>query len=156
MTATTTTDRMTTGHAPAATRVPVRALLRTSLLATVFAAAATEAFTALVRAAGVHLAVGDPGGSASSVVPVGPGACTVALAMVMVLGTGLAVSINRWSTHPARAYTRVTSVLVLASLSAPLTAAATTTVTKLTLGAAHLIAAAVIIPLVRRRLVGTR
>ncbi|WP_345348165.1 DUF6069 family protein [Actinoallomurus liliacearum] len=102
-------------------------MLRTNLVATVLAAAATEAFTALVRAAGVHLAVGDPGGSASSVVPVNFGACAIALAMVMVLGIGLAALINRRSSRPARAYTIATSALVLVSLAAPLIAAATST-----------------------------
>jgi hypothetical protein len=151
MTAVTATDDI-----PATARVPFRGLLRTNLVATVLAAAATEAFTALVRAAGVHLAVGDPGGSASSVVPVNPGACAITLAMVMVLGIGLAALINWRSARPARVYTIATSVLVLVSLVAPLTAAATSTGTKLTLVAAHLIAAAIVIPLVGRRLEGTR
>jgi hypothetical protein len=149
MTAATATD-----HAPATARVPFRGLLRTNLVATVLAAAATEAFTGLVRVAGVPLAVGDPGGSVSSVVPLNPGACAISLAMVMVLGIGLAALINRRSSRPARTYTIAASVLVLASMAAPLTAAATSTGTRLTLVAAHLIAAAVIIPLVRRRLKG--
>jgi hypothetical protein len=140
----------------AAARVPFRALLRTSLIASGFAAAATEAFSAVVRAAGVQLAVGDPGGSASSVVPVNAGACAISIAMVMVIGTGIAALINRRSSRPARTYAIVTSVLVLVSLIAPLTAAATSMGTKLTLVAAHLVAAAIIVPMVSRRLAGNR
>ncbi|MFB4303550.1 DUF6069 family protein [Actinomadura sp. NTSP31] len=151
MTAVTATDDV-----PAIVRVPLRGLLRTNLVATVLAAAATEAFTALVRVAGVHLAVGDPGGGASSVVPLDPGACAIALVMVMVFGFGLAALINRRSSRPARAYTLAASALALVSLAAPLTAAATSTGTRLTLVAAHLIAAAVIVPLVGRRLKGDR
>jgi Family of unknown function (DUF6069) len=49
----------------------------------------------------------------------------------------------------------VTGALVLVSLLAPLTAAATSTSTKLTLIVAHLIAAAIVVPLVRRRLENT-
>lgn len=139
-----------------ATRVPFRALLRTSLIATVLAAAATETFTAVVRASGVHLAVGDPGGSASSVVPVNAGACAISLAMVMVIGTGIAALINRRSSRPARTYRIATCVLVLVSLVAPVTAVATSTGTKLTLIAAHLIAAAITVPLVSRCLAGAR
>ncbi|MEV3922657.1 DUF6069 family protein [Actinomadura coerulea] len=140
----------------AAARVPFRALLWTSLIASGLAAAATEAFSAVVRAAGVHLAVGDPGGSASSVVPVNAGACAISIAMAMVVGTGIAALINWRSSRPARTYVIVTSVLALVSLVAPLTAAATSTGTKLTLVAAHLIAAAIIVPLVGSRLAGTR
>ncbi|MFC8451281.1 DUF6069 family protein [Kitasatospora sp. NPDC057223] len=145
------TTATSTATAPAA-RVPFLALLRTNLLALILAAAATESFAALVRAAGVHLAVGDPGGEPSSVVPLHPGAFAISLAMVTVLGVGLTAVINRCSSRPVRVYTVVTSVLVLASLAAPLTAAATSTATKVTLVVAHLVAAAVIVPLVGRRL----
>jgi hypothetical protein len=145
---------LTTDAAPPAARVPFRALLRVSLVATVLAAAATEALTAVVRGAGVHLAVGDPGGSAASVVPVNAGACAITIVMCMVVATAMAALINRRSLRPSRTYTIVTSVLVLASLVAPLTAAATSTPTRLTLIAAHLTAAAIVVPLVRRRLAG--
>ncbi|GAA2042801.1 hypothetical protein GCM10009839_52150 [Catenulispora yoronensis] len=149
----TTTTTTATDPAPYV-RVPLMALLRTILVALILAAAATELFAAIVRAAGVHLAVGDPGGDASSVVPLHPGAFAISLAMVTIPGAGLAVAINRWSSRPARVYTVVTSVLVVVSLAAPLTAAATSAGTKSTLVVAHLIAAAIIIPLVGRRLGG--
>ena len=70
--------------------------------------------------------------------------------------TAIAALINRRSSRPARTYRIATGVLVLVSLVAPLTAAATSTSTRLTLIAAHLIAAAVIVPLVSRRLASTR
>ena len=66
-----------TGTPTTPAKVPVRALLRVSLVATVPAAAATETLTAIVRIAGVDLAVGNPGGSPSSVVPVNAGACAI-------------------------------------------------------------------------------
>ncbi|GAA2007627.1 DUF6069 family protein [Catenulispora subtropica] len=147
------TDTTATDPAPRV-RVPLVALLRTHLVALILAAAATELFAALVRAAGVHLAVGDPGGDASSVVPLHPGAFAISLAMATVAGAGLAAAINRWSSRPARVYTAVAAVLVAASLAAPLTAAATSAGTKSTLVVAHVVAAAIIIPLVRRRLGG--
>jgi hypothetical protein len=137
-------------------QVPFRAVLRVNLTATVFAAAATEALTAVVRAAGVHLAVGNPGGSAASVVPVNAGACAITIAVCMVIGTGIAALINARSSRPARTYRIATGVLVPVSLVAPLTAAATSTSTRLTLISAHLVAAAIIVPLVSRRLASTR
>lgn len=124
----------------------MRSLLRVNLLVTIAAAAATETLTAVVRAAGVHLAVGNPGGTAASVVPVNADACAVTIAICMVIGTGIAALINRYASRPARTYRMVTGALVLVSLLAPLTAAATSTSTKLTLIAAHLIAAAIVVP----------
>jgi hypothetical protein len=137
-------------------KVPVRALLRVSLVATVAAAAATETLTAIVRIAGVDLAVGDPGGSPSSVVPVTAGACALSVAMCMVIGTVMAALINWRSSRPARTYRIATVVLALLSLVAPLTAAGTDNATKFTLICAHLVAAAVVIPMVSRCLAGTR
>jgi uncharacterized membrane protein YoaK (UPF0700 family) len=151
----TTTTSTSSNIDPTAARVPRGSLLRVSLGATGLAAAATEALTATVRAAGVHLAVGNPGGDAASVVPVNVGACAIAIAMCMVIGTAIAALINRRSARPARTYRLTSSVLLLASLAAPLTAAATTTPTKLTLIAAHLTAAAIIVPLVSSRLAGS-
>ena len=154
MTATAATVSTNAQTAPA--RVSFRALLRVSLIATVLAAAATETLTAVVRAAGVHLAVGNPGGSAASVVPLNPGACAITIAICMVFATAIAALINRLSSRPARTYRIVTGGLVLVSLAAPLTAAATSTPTRLTLIAAHLVTAAIVVPLVSRRLASTR
>ena len=127
-----------------------RAVLTANLLATAAAAAATETLTGIVRASGVHLAVGDPGGDASSVVAVNAGACTVAVVLVMVLGAVLATAVNRFASRPARTYQLTAGVLVALSLLAPLTAAATSAGTKLTLIGAHLLAAAIIVPIVTR------
>jgi hypothetical protein len=104
----------------------------------------------------VHLAVGNPGGSATSVVPVNPGACTITIAICMIFATAIAALINRLSSRPARTYRIVTAVLVFVSLVAPLTAAATSTSTRLTLIAAHLVTAAIVVPLVSRRLASAR
>ncbi|MCP2342180.1 DUF6069 family protein [Actinomadura rupiterrae] len=133
-------------------RVPMPVLLKTSAFATVLAAAAIETLTALVRAAGIRLEVGDPGGSAADLVPVGAGACTIALVMCMIPGTVLAVLINRYGRRPVRTYRITTSALVLVSLLPPLAAAATSTGTKATLIATHLLAAAIIVPITSRKL----
>jgi hypothetical protein len=133
-------------------RSTTRAVLRSNLLATAVAAAATEALTGVVRASGVHLAVGDPGGDASSVVAVNAGACTVAVVLVMVFGTMVATAVNRFANQPVRTYQVTVAVLVALSLLAPLTAAATSAGTKLSLVAAHLLAAAIVVPIVTRSL----
>jgi uncharacterized protein DUF6069 len=156
---TTTTDRMSapsTSRTSTRTRVPFLALARASASAAGAAAVTTESLTAVVRAAGVRLAVGDPGGSSDSVVPVGLGACTVSILLCMVIGTAFAALLNRRSPNPARSYRRVAVALVALSFVAPLTAAATSPATKLTLCAAHLIAAAIVVPVVSRRLAAAR
>ena len=52
----------------------------------------------------------------------------------------------------ARAYVRITIVLTVLSLAGPLAAGATAASTKLMLAVAHLVAAAIVIPVVARRL----
>jgi hypothetical protein len=58
----------------------------------------------------------------------------------------------RFAKNPGRAYLRTALPLLALSLAVPLTAADTATSTRLTLAAAHLIAGAIIIPVVARRL----
>ena len=62
------------------------------------------------------------------------------------------ILMTRFSENPGRTYLRTALPLLALSLAAPLTAADTPVSTKLTLAAAHLIAAAIIIPVVARRL----
>jgi hypothetical protein len=76
--------------------------------------------------------------------------------MRMVLGTALAVGLNWKARRPAYTYAVVASVLTFVSLGAPLVSAGASGATKLTLIVAHLIAAAVIVPLVARCLAGRR
>jgi hypothetical protein len=78
------------------------------------------------------------------------GACATSIAMCMVLGTLLAAGLNWKARRPAYTYVLVASVLTFVSLGAPLAAAGTSAATKCTLIVAHLIAAAVIVPLVAR------
>ena len=82
------------------------------------------------------------------------GACATSIAMCMVLGTALAVGLNWKARRPAYTYVVVACVLTFVSLGGPLVAAGTSAGTKFALIVAHLIAAAMIIPLVARCLAG--
>lgn len=62
------------------------------------------------------------------------------------------ILVARFSKNPRRTYLRMALPLLALSLAAPITAADTAISTKLTLAAAHLIAGAIIIPVVARRL----
>jgi hypothetical protein len=138
-----------TSSSATATRAPV---LRAGVAAAVIASAATEAFTGVVRAAGVHLAAGDIGGSAKSVVEIGPGACTIMVVMCVAAGLALAGLLNRYAKTPAHTWRTTAYVLTVLSFVPDIFAGATATSTKLTLMTAHLIAAAIVIPLVSRSL----
>jgi hypothetical protein len=132
------------------TRAPFGKLLLVNLGATVVAGVAAEAWVAIMRAAGVELRVGDPFGDASSAMALPTGACATSIVMCMVLGTAIAVLLNWKAKLPAYTYVVVACALTVVSLGAPLVAAGTSAGTKFTLIVAHLIAAAVIIPLVAR------
>ena len=145
-----TTTVNTTATQPAAARASYGKVLLVNLGATVVAGVAAEAWVGIMRAAGVELRVGDPFGDASSVIALPTGACATSIAMCMVLGTLLAVVLNAKATRAAYTYVVVASVLTFVSLGAPLVSAGASAATKATLIVAHLLAAAVIVPLVAR------
>jgi hypothetical protein len=131
-------------------RASYKKLLLVNVGATVAAGVATEVWTGIIRATGTDLRIGDPFGDPSSAMKLPVGACATSIAMCMVLGTLLSVVLNAKATRAAYTYVVVASVLTFVSLGAPLVAAGTSVATKLTLIVAHLIAAAVIVPVVAR------
>ncbi len=139
-----TTDTTTT------TRAPFGKLLLVNLGATVAAGVATEAWVGIVRATGTELRIGDPFGDPSSAMTLPVGACATSIVMCMVLGTAIAALINWKARRPAYTYVVVASALTFVSLGAPLVSAGASAGTKFTLIVAHLIAAAVIVPVVAR------
>ncbi len=145
-----TTDTTTT------TRAPFGKLLLVSLGATVAAGVATEAWVGIMRATGVDLRIGDPFGDPDSAMALPVGACATSIVMCMVLGTALAVLLNWKAKRPAYTYVVVASALTFVSLGAPLVSAGASAGTKFTLIVAHLIAAAVIVPVVARCLANRR
>ncbi|MCU7728454.1 DUF6069 family protein [Actinoplanes sp. KI2] len=119
--------------------LPTRRLAGTGLLATLAAMAATTLVAALARAAGVDFEVPD-GGEA---IPLAGFA--VMTGFFSVIGIVSAAALLRWSAHPAERFVQTAVALTAISLVAPfLSAGNTATVTAL-LGL-HLVAAAVMIP----------
>ncbi|MGI5204859.1 DUF6069 family protein [Spirillospora sp. CA-108201] len=116
---------------------------RTGLIACVAAAAATTAVAALGRSAGASLEVdGEP-------IPLlGFPQLTLLFGVIGVL---LAVALRRWAPAPRRAFLAATAVLTALSVVPDLIVPATVP-TRLTLIAAHLVAAAIVVPLVAARL----
>jgi heme A synthase len=84
--------------------------------------------------------------------PIAVGMSAMGTLICRFWGTILAVLFARYASRPARTYVRTTVALTAVSLVAPLGAVDTATSTKLMLALAHLLAAAIIIPTVARRL----
>jgi hypothetical protein len=135
MTATLTT---TTTVAPSVGR-----LLRDGAIATVLAAVATAAVAAAGQAAGLSL---DVAGA-----PIPPTGFAVMTLIFATLGLLIAVALRRYAARPRTAWIRITVVLTALSFTPDLLADAAPT-TKALLMTTHLIAAALVIPAVARRL----
>jgi Family of unknown function (DUF6069) len=121
-----------------------------SALAGVTAAAATELYGVVARSAGIPMAAGSIG--ATTAEPITVGMFAMGTLICTFWGTVLAVILARYATRPARAYVRTTVALTAVSLAGPIGAGDTAASTKLTLALAHLLAAAIVIPIVTRRL----
>jgi Family of unknown function (DUF6069) len=116
--------------------------------ATLAAAAATEALVALARATGTDVAIQGK--------DLTPGGCTVAVLMCMVAGAVVLAAIRRFAGSPARTWIRATVALTVLSFVPDLTVPDTATSSRIVLMTAHLVAAAIVIPVVARRLRTTR
>lgn len=122
-----------------------------SAAAGLVAAVATEAYGLAARGFGIPMAAGTPG--AHSAQPITVGMFAMGTLICTFWGTVIAVLLARFAKHPARTYLRITVALTVLSLADPLAAGGDTALsTRLMLCVAHLIAAAIIIPVVFRRL----
>ena len=137
----TSTDPISTStSSPARTG---RSLWRVGLTAGVVASGATAAFAALVDAAGVSLAVGG-----EQILFVGIAQVTFVAALI---GTVLAVVLNRRADRPRRTFLRTTIALTVLTFVPDVLADAPNG-TRLALATSHVIAAAIVIPALASRL----
>ena len=146
----TTTATSMPASPPGGTAVrPRRPVSQVSIAAGAAALVVIEAYGAIAHAAGVPLRAAALG--AHTAAPVSAGWLAFGVALATFWGTVLAVVFARRAARPARAFLAATLPLLSLSLGGPLTAHATTA-TRVTLACGHLIAAAIIIPAVTRRL----
>jgi uncharacterized protein DUF6069 len=138
MTATATTAT-TTRTAPSS----LAALVGTGIAAAAAASAATMLVAAAGHAAGVSL---DIGGA-----PIPASGFGVLTAVFSLVGLVLAAVLSRTARHPRRAFVRTTVVLTVLSLVPDVIADAAPG-TKALLMLTHLVAAAIVIPAIARRL----
>jgi hypothetical protein len=141
---------VTTGSALTARTLGQRPVWLVSAAAALAAAAATELYGLVARAAGVPMSAGNIG--AHTAQPITVGMFAMATLICAFWGTVLAVLLARFAARPARTYAWTAAALTALSLAGPLFAGDTATSTKLTLAVGHLLAASIIIPVVTRRL----
>ncbi|MFC7844936.1 DUF6069 family protein [Streptomyces sp. NPDC001046] len=122
----------------------------TGLLATLAGAVVTEVFALAARAAGVPMEAASPGAKEAAAIPVG--GFFGGVVFWSVAGIVLAVALARWARRPARTFTVTTVALTVLSLAGPAVAPHTAVSTQVVLAVSHLVAAAVIIPPLARRL----
>jgi len=139
MSITTNTPTATT-TAPVARTLP---LVRDGLAATAVAAVATAAVAAAGEVAGIGAVVGG--------MPIPASGFAVLTAIFSVVGVLLALGLSRWARRPRTTFVRTTVVLTVLSLVPDVLADASVT-TKVLLMLTHVVAAAIVIPAVARRL----
>jgi Family of unknown function (DUF6069) len=140
-------------HTPAASTasfIARRPVWQVSYLSGLAASAVVETWGLAARAAGVPMRAAGMG--AHHAMPITVGMFAMATMVVTFWFTFAVVLMARFARNPKRTYLRTALPLLVLSLAVPLTAADTAISTKLTLAAAHLIAGAIIIPAVARRL----
>jgi hypothetical protein len=152
MSATTATTHMSA--APLASFLAHRPVWQVSYLSGLAASVAVEAWGLAARAAGVPMRAAGFGSHHAT--PVTVGMFAMGTMVVTFWFTFAVILMARFAKNPRRAYLSTALPLLALSLAVPLTAADTAISTRLTLAAAHLIAGAVIIPAMVRRLPSPR
>ena len=150
----TTTNAKPAYAPPFASFLARRPVWLVNYLAALAASVAVEVWGLIWRAAGVPMRVASPGSSHATVITVGMFA--MGTMVVTFWFTFVLILIARFARHPRRVYLRTVLPLLVLSLATPITAADTATSTKIVLAIAHLIAGAIIIPVVAWRLRTTR
>jgi hypothetical protein len=147
----TTTAPLVTGNSSATSatgagvRKPRRGYVVAWLAATAAAGVAVTLVAAVAMAAGVDFEIPD---GEESIPLLG---LTQATVVFSIVGLVLAAALKRWSRRPAAVFVRITVALTAMSLVPPFLYDANVA-TSLTLVVLHLVAAAIVIPVVARRL----
>lgn len=138
---------MNTTRQTAPTPVSTRSMLVAGIVAIAAASVATASVAATGNAAGISLDV------AGAPIPVSGFA--VLTALFSLVGLVLALALGRFVRHPRRVFVRTTVALTALSLVPDALADAALSTTVL-LMLTHLVAAAIVIPTIARRLAGDR
>jgi len=117
---------------------------RPAAAAGVTAAAVTAAVAAVAHAAGVSLTLDGE--------PIPPSGFAVMTLVCTAIGFGIAVALRRWARRPQRTFVRTSIALTALSFLPDLLVPAASADTRVTLMATHVVAAAIVIPVIAARL----
>jgi Family of unknown function (DUF6069) len=144
---------MTTTFSPVdaeANAPTARAVAGTGLVAGIAASAATVAVALAAKAIDIPMQVAASANDAAEDIPMS-GFVSLTLASTAI-ATLLALAFARYAKRPAHTFVIVSAVLTVVSFVGPLTAHHATTATRAVLELSHVVAAAIVIPAVARRL----
>ena len=127
-----------------------RPIWLTGAAAALAGSVATELFGLAARAASVPMEAGGVGADATE--PIMVGMFAMGTVICTFWGTVLAMLLARFAGRPSRTFVWAAVALTVLSFTTPVAAGATATSTKVMLCAAHVLAAAIIIPMFARRL----
>jgi hypothetical protein len=153
MSVTTSTRTIRTTATPSTRRFARTPVSLVGLGAVVGGSVVTEIFGAVAHAAGVEMVAGSPGATAAQV---GPGDYTGGVVFFGLFGVVLACALARWARSPRRTWTVTAWLLTALSLTGPVLAVGATASTHVTLVLSHVVAAAVVVPIVAARLATAR
>ena len=148
--ATPSTATPSTPAAPATSRLAKLPVSVAGAVAAVAGAAVLFAYGTLAKALGVPMRAGEIGARHAQAIT--PASFATGVVFCTVAGTILAMVLAARAARPARAFLRTSLVLVAISLVFPLAASHTVPATRLTLALGHLLAAAIVIPIITGRL----
>ena len=131
---------------PAPSRLAKLPVSMAGAIAALAGAAVLYAYGTLARALDVPMRAGEIGARHAQAIT--PASFAAGVVFCTVAGTILAMVLARRAARPARAFLRTSLVLVAVSLVFPLAASHTATATRFTLALGHLIAAAIVIPVI--------
>jgi hypothetical protein len=131
-------------------RVPARRVWRGAVIAAATATVAVELYAAAARALGVPMKAGFLGAATAS--PLTAASFATDVIVCTFWGAVLATILARKSAHPARRFVTIAAALAAVSLIVPAGAGATAAATKVTLAAAHILVASIVIPILARHL----
>lgn len=129
---------------------PVIALVRDGAIAGVLGAAAATLVAYGAKALDVPMMAAPQTASAGEPLPMA--AFATSTLMATVIGVLLALGLLRWAPRPRATFVVVTVVLTVLSATGPITTGYATTATRVVLMLTHIVAAAIIIPIIARRL----
>jgi hypothetical protein len=132
--------------APIISRPKLLPVARAGAVAALIGAVVLYGYGALADALSVPMRVAGVGEAHAEAI--GPFNFVLGTVICTFWGTVLALALERWASRPARAFVRSAVVLVAVSLLFPLLANDTATSTRLVLAGGHLIAAAVVVPII--------